>query len=110
MPVSLDLEPSCSDLEPLASRPGPAAASDRLEGHGVGSAWTPLHYVLLKGSGSVEDTRTDAGRAAGKAHRLVAEPLVLAILKAYRGGEEVEVTDCNVGQHREISSHPRRDF
>jgi len=62
----------------------PAAAQDKMKGHGKGSQWTPLHYLLIKGSGPEEDTRTDAGRAAGRAHRLVAEPLVLAILEEYK--------------------------
>lgn len=60
----------------------PSAAADTMPGTGKGSPWKPLHYVLTHDAGKGSD-QTEAGIAASKARRLVAEPLVLAILKAY---------------------------
>ena len=66
-------------LEILKKRP--TAATDKMPGEGKGSPWLPLHYVLTQSVGTTANT--EAGQAAARARRLVAEPVILAILKAY---------------------------
>ena len=60
----------------------PAAASDKMPGEGKGSPWMPLHYVLTQ-EAREDGAATEAAQAAARARRLVAEPVIMAILKAY---------------------------
>ncbi|KAJ8613669.1 hypothetical protein CTAYLR_003162 [Chrysophaeum taylorii] len=60
----------------------PEAARDKFSSNGRyrGSDWYPLHYVLTQ---DVSDGAGDSNAAAARARRLVATPIVQALVKAY---------------------------